>query len=319
MNAQQQSGRSNMKVAVYGVGGVGGYFGAALARGGISVAMIARGAHLKAIREHGLKIVTPKEEFTVRPAAASDKASEIGVVDAVIVGVKTWQVPEVAQAMRPLIGENTRVLPLQNGVEAAEQIAAAVGREHVLGGLCRIMAWQAAPGVIQVGGLEPTVVMGELDRSELAGHARALMEAFERAGVKVQNRKDIQSALWEKWLFIAPVSGVGAVARANVGEVRQSPPTRALLQQAMEEVGAVARKRAVPLRDDMVARTLAFVDGMPAESTASMQRDVADGKPSELEAIVGSLVRLGKEAGVPTPAAEFIYAALLPQEVRARR
>ncbi len=309
---------SELKIAVYGVGGVGGYFGAVLVRAGNPVSLIARGEHLEAIRERGLKIITPKEEFAVKPAVATDKPADTGVVDVVMLGVKTWQVPEATQAMRPMIGPTTRVVPLQNGVEAADQIAQAVGREHVLGGLCRIMAWKAGPGAIQIGGLEPTIVLGELDGSELAGTARELLDAFRSAGVKAENPTDIQSALWQKWLFIAAVSGVGAVARANVGQVRESPPTRALLQQVMEEVAAVARKRGVRLKDDIVARTLAFVDSMPKEGTASMQRDVAEGRPSEVEGIIGSLVRFGKESGVATPAAAFVYAALLPQERRAR-
>ncbi len=309
---------NRLRVAVYGVGGVGGYLGAALARAGNSVSLVARGEHLKAIREKGLRIVTPKETFTITPAAASDDPAKIGAVDAVLVAVKTWQVPEAANALRPLVGPKTRVAPLQNGVEAADQLAQAVGREHVLGGLCRIMAWRAAPGVIQIGGLEPTVLLGELDGTPLQGIAKSLLESFRAAGVNAQNPADIQAALWEKWLFIAAVSGVGAVSRANVGEVRQSPPTRTLLQQVMEEVAAVARKRGVRLADDIVARTLAFVDSMPKEGTASMQRDVAEGRPSELEGIIGSLVRFGKASGVATPAASFIYAALLPQESRAR-
>ena len=309
---------SELKIAVYGVGGVGGYFGAVLARAGNPVSLIARGQHLHAIREHGLHIQTPKEDFTVTPAKASDNPADIGPVDIVIVGVKAWQVPDAAKAMRPLIGPNTRVVPLQNGVEAVEQLAQALGREHVLGGLCRIIASIARPGVIKIGGMEPVVVLGELNGSEMSSNAKALLEAFRAAGVNVQAVPDIQAALWDKWLFIAAVSGVGAVSRATVGEVRESPPTRALLQQMMEEVAAVARKRGVRQAGDIVARTMSFIDSMPKEGTASMQRDVADGKPSELEAIIGSLVRFGRAVGVPTPAADFIYASLLPQEKRAR-
>lgn len=309
---------SELKIAVYGVGGVGGYFGAALARAGYPVSLIARGEHLKAIREKGLHIQTPKEAFTVIPAKASDRPADIGPVDVVIVGVKAWQVPEAAQAIGPLVGPQTRVVPLQNGVEAVEQLAQAAGREHVLGGLCRIIASIAGPGTIKIGGMEPVVVLGELDGSELSGNAKALLDAFRAGGVNIQAASDIQAALWDKWLFIAAVSGVGAVSRATVGEVRESPPTRALLQQVMEEVAAVARQRGVRQAGDIVARTMSFIDSMPKEGTASMQRDVADGRPSELEAIIGSVVRFGKEAGVPTPAAEFIYASLLPQERRAR-
>jgi 2-dehydropantoate 2-reductase len=309
---------SDLKIAVYGVGGVGGYFGAVLARAGNPVSLIARGEHLKAIRANGLRIVTPKEEFTITPAAASNNPADIGPVDAVIVGVKAWQVPDAAQAMGPLIGPKTRVVPLQNGVEAVEQLAQAVGREHVLGGLCRIIASLAGPGAIKIGGMEPVVVLGELDGSELSGNAKALLEAFRAGGVNIQAAPDIQAALWDKWVFIAAVSGVGAVSRATVGEVRESAPTRALLQQVMEEVAAIGRQRGVRQAGDIVARTMSFIDNIPKEGTASMQRDVADGRPSELEAIIGSVVRFGKAAGVPTPATEFIYASLLPQEKRAR-
>lgn len=309
---------SELKIAVYGVGGVGGYFGAVLARVGNPVSLIARGEHLHAIREHGLRIITPKEEFRITPAAATDDPAQLGPVDVVIIGVKAWQVPDAANAIRPLLQPGTRVVPLQNGVEAVEQLAQVLGREHVLGGLCRIITSIAGPGVIKVGAMEPVVVLGELDASEMAGNARALFDALRAAGVNVQRAADIQSALWEKLLFIAGVSGVGAVSRANVGEVRHSQPTRVLLQQVMEEVAAVARKRGVRLPDDIVTRTLAFIDVMPKEGTASMQRDIADGRPSELEAIMGSVVRFGKAAGVPTPATSFIYAALLPQENRAR-
>lgn len=309
---------SELKIAVYGVGGVGGYFGAALARAGNPVSLVARGEHLKAIRANGLRIQTAKEEFTINPVAASDNPADIGPADIVLVGVKAWQVPDAATAIRPLVRPSTRVVPLQNGVEAVEQLVQVLGREHVLGGLCRVIASIAAPGVIKIGGIEPVVVLGERDGSELAGNARALYEAFRAAGVNVQKAPDIQAALWEKLLFIAAVSGVGAVSRANVGEVRQSPPTRALLQQVMEEVAAVAAKRGVRLAPDIVARTLAYIDSMPGEGTASMQRDVANGRPSELEAIVGSVARLGRAAGVHVPGMEFIYAALLPQETRAR-
>ncbi len=266
-----------------------------------------------------LQIQTPKGDFTITPAAASDNPADIGPVDIVLVGVKAWQVPDAAKAIRPLLKPNTRVVPLQNGVEAVDDLAQVLGREHVLGGLCHVIASIAAPGIIKIGRMEPIVVLGELQGAELAGNAGALYEAFRAAGVNVQKTPDIQAALWEKLLFIAAVSGVGSVSRANVGEVRQSPPTRALLQQVMEEVAAVAAKRGVRLAPDIVARTLAFIDNMPGEGTASMQRDVAAGRPSELEAIIGSINRLGSAAGVPTPATRFIYASLLPQEARVRK
>lgn len=306
------------KIAVFGVGGVGGYFGAMLARAGYPVAMIARGEHLRVIQRNGLLVQTAKGDFSVTPSHATDKPAEVGPVDAIIIGVKAWQVPGAAEAVRPMVGPRTKVVPLQNGVDAADQLSEVLGPEHVTGGLCRVISAIAAPGVIRLGGMEPVVVLGEVDGSALSGNARALYDAFAAAGVNVQIAPDIQTALWEKLLFIAGVSGAGAVARATIGEWRQCLETRELLQQIMEEVAAVASKRGVRLADDAVTRALAFVETLPHEGTASMQRDIAEGKPSELEAINGAIVRFGKVLGMPTPANAFVYAALLPQEMRAR-
>lgn len=306
------------KIAVFGTGGVGGYFGAMLARAGYPVAMIARGEHLRAIRQNGLRVQTPKGEFTVTPSQATDTPAEVGPVDAVLIGVKAWQVPRAAEVVRPMVGAQTKVVPLQNGVDAADQLSQVLGPEHVTGGLCRVISAIAAPGIIRLGGMEPVVVLGEADGSQLSGNAKALCDAFRAAGVNVQVAPDIKTALWEKLLFIAGVSGAGAVARATIGEWRQCLETRELLQQIMEEVAAVASRRGVRLSDDAVTRTLAFIETLPYEGTASMQRDIADGKPSELEAINGAIVRFGKTLEVPTPANAFVYAALLPQELLAR-
>jgi 2-dehydropantoate 2-reductase len=289
-----------------------------LARAGYPVAMIARGEHLRAIQEHGLRVQTPKGDFTVTPSHATDTPAEVGPVDAILIGTKAWQVPQAAEAVRPMIGPGTKVVPLQNGVDAMDQLAQVLGWEHVTGGLCRVIAAIAAPGVVRLGGMEPVVILGEMDGAELSGSAKALYDAFRRAGVNVQIAPDIQVALWEKLLFIAGVSGTGAVARATIGEWRQCLETRELLQQIMEEVAAVARRRGVGLADDAVDRAMGFVDTLPYEGTASMQRDIADGRPSELEAITGAIVRFGSTLDVPTPANAFVYAALLPQEMRAR-
>jgi 2-dehydropantoate 2-reductase len=307
-----------MKIGVFGAGGVGGYFGAVLARAGYPVTIVARGEHLRAICTAGLRVQSPKGDFAVMPAQATDDPSQIGPLDAVIVGVKAWQVRAAAAAIRPLIGRNTRVVPLQNGVEAANQLMEVLGEEHVVGGLCRIIASIAAPGVICHSGMEPTVVLGELDGSELRAGARELLTAFRAAGVSAQATADIRARLWEKLLFIAGISGAGAVARAMIGEVRRIPETRKLLQELMEEAAAVAFAQGVHLAEDIVLRTLAFIDTLPADGTASMQRDVVNGRPSELEAINGTIVRLGKALGVPTPTNDFVYASLLPCEVRAR-
>jgi 2-dehydropantoate 2-reductase len=306
------------RFAVFGAGGVGGYFAAVLARAGNWTAVIARGQHLEAIQRSGLAIQSPKGDFSVTLSQATDNPQQAGPVDAVILAVKAWQVRDAAHAMRPMLGPDTKVLPLENGVEAPEQLEQILGREHTLIGLCRISSFVAGPGQIRHAGLEPTIMLGEFDGSALSPNAQALADAFAAAGVVVQTPADIRAALWEKLLFIAALSGAGAVARATVGELRQCPPTRELLRQLMEEVAMVARSRGNQLAADVVPRTLAFVDSIPAGSTASMQRDIADGKPSELEAIIGAVVRFGDAGQVPTPAMHYVYASLLPQEQRAR-
>ncbi|MFZ0286671.1 MAG: 2-dehydropantoate 2-reductase [Terriglobales bacterium] len=301
--------------AVVGAGGVGGYFAAVLARAGYQVSVVARGANLEAIRRNGLRILSPKGDFTVTVSKATDKPEDIGTVDAVILAVKAWQVTEAATVMQPLLAPATRVLPLENGVEATAQLQQVLGPKAPLMGLCRIIASVESPGCIRHGGLDPTVVFGEPDGSALSANALALADALKTAGVTVQTPPDMHAALWEKLLFIAAVSGAGAVARSTIGEVRTCPPTREFLRQLMEEVAAVARSRNIRLQDDVVSRTLAFVDASPADGTASMQRDLAAGRPSELEAIIGAVIRFGDQGGVPTPAVDYVYASLLPQVI----
>jgi 2-dehydropantoate 2-reductase len=306
-----------VRIAIFGTGAAGGYFGAQLARSGEDVVFIARGEHLRAIRERGLVVETPQGESVARPALATDDPGEAGPVDVVLVGVKAWQVREAARAMRPLVGPGTFAVPLQNGVEAPSQLVAALGPEHVLGGLCGTLSWVAAPGRIHSIGRVHFVQFGELDDrpSERGGRLR---DAFARAGVQVEIPPDIQRALWEKFLFVVSLGGVGAVTRAPVGIVRTMPETRRILERCMGEILAVGRARGVRLTDSIVSDKMAFVDSLDPNGTTSLQRDIVDGKPSELEAWNGAVVRLGREAGVPTPAHELIYHALLPQEARAR-
>lgn len=307
------------KFAVFGAGGAGGYFGAALVRAGYSVAFIARGAHLQAIRRSGLRVLGPNEDFEVAPKQVTDNPADVGPVDAVILGVKAWQVLDAARALHPLLAPTTKVLPLQNGVEAGDQLQQVLGRQHTLIGLCRIISSVVSPGTVRLAGAKPTIALGEPDGSALSTNARALVDALGTAGVVVETPPDVRAALWEKLVFIAAVSGTGAVARATIGEVRQCPQARQLVRQLMEEVVAVARARGIRLDENVVTRTIAFADALPASGTASMQRDIADGKPSELEEIIGAVVRFGDQGGVPTPAMDCIYASLLPQELRARK
>lgn len=306
-----------MRIAVFGSGGVGGYFGGRLAQAGEEVIFIARGSHLEAIREKGLRVDSLNGDFRIQPAQANDNPKRVGEVDVVLVGVKAWQVPEAALAMQPMVGKDTFVVPLENGVDAPTQIAAVLGNERVLGGMCQISAFIEAPGYIRHVGLDPYIAFGELDRRR-SERAEKLRQAFERAHVNAEVPEDINISMWEKFLFIAPISGVGAVTRAPVGISRSIPETRQLLEQAMQEVVAVAQARKVILSDDAVARKMAFVDSLSPTVTASMQRDVMDGRKSELGSQNGAVVRMGLEAGVPTPVNSYLYYSLLPQELRAR-
>ena len=306
-----------MRIAIFGAGGVGGYFGAQLSRGGEEVIFIARKEHLQAIRAHGLRVETSKGEIVIQPAQASDDPVQVGVVDAVILGVKAWQVTEAARVMKPMIGPETFVVPLQNGVEAPSQLAVMLGAKNVLGGLCGTMSWIVGPGHIRSIGEMHFIKFGELDKRP-SERAEQLRQAFERAGVKVEVPSDIHVSLWEKFLFVVSFGGVGAVTRAPIGVIRTLPETRRLLEECLREIFAVARARQVALSDGSVEKSMAFLDSLAPGGTTSLQRDIADGKPSELEAWNGAAVRLGREVGVATPVHEFIYHSLLPLELRAR-
>jgi 2-dehydropantoate 2-reductase len=306
-----------MRIAVVGAGGVGGYFGGRLARSGQDVTFIARGTHLDALRAQGLRVTSVAGDFVVSPVRATADAGDVGPVDAVIVAVKSWQLQATAESLAPLVGRDTVVLPLLNGVEAAAVLASAVGAGHVLGGLCRILASIEEPGHIRHGGMEPSVVLGELDGRQ-SERVRRLHEAFLEAGVRAMIADDVRVALWEKFMLIATWSGIGAVTRAPVGVWRSLPGTRAMAESALGEVQAVAQARGVALAASAVGITLAFLDSVPAGGVASMQRDIMEGRPSELEAQSGAVVRLGAEADVAVPTHAFLYHALLPQEQAAR-
>jgi 2-dehydropantoate 2-reductase len=306
-----------MRIAVFGTGAVGGYFGGRLAQAGEEVVFIARGKQLQALRDQGLQVDSLKGDFLLRSVQATDDPAQAGMVDAVIVGVKAWQVTDAARACLPLVGPDTFVVPLQNGVEAPDQLAAVLGAGHVLGGLCRIFSFVVAPGHIRHAGIEPYVALGELDNRS-SERAERLRIAFEGAGVTAEIPPDIQVALWQKFLFIASFSGVGAVTRAPAGVLRGRPETRHMLQQAMREVLAVAAARKIVLPEETIEQTMALIDRLPPGGTASMQRDVMEGRPSELESQNGAVVRLGQEVGVATPLHTFIYHSLLPMELQAR-
>lgn len=307
-----------MRIAVFGTGAVGGYFGGRLAQSGEEIIFIARGKHLQALKENGLKVSSISGDFIVQPVQATDNPDDVGIVDMILVGVKAWQVPDAALAMKSMVGPKTFVLPLQNGVEAPSQLAAVLGQEHVLGGLCGLISYIAGPGHIRHAGSDPFIRLGELDNSR-SERVKLLINTFERtSGVTVNIPSDINVAMWQKFILIAAWSGMGAITRAPIGILRSQPSTRQMLVQTITEVCTVARAQGIDLPENVVDKTMEFIDALSPKGTASMQRDIIDGKPSELEMQNGAVVRLGKEVMVDTPVNSFIYYSLLPMEMKAR-
>jgi 2-dehydropantoate 2-reductase len=300
-----------MRIVIFGTGGVGGYFGGRLAQAGEDVTFIARGEHLRAIRTNGLRVDSSLGDFVINPARATDDVGDVGEVDLVILGVKAWQVPDAARAIRPIVGATTTVVPLQNGVEAVPQLVAELGPENVIGGLCRIVSYVVAPGHVRHAGFTPTIIIGELDnrRSE---RIEQIAQVFQHAGLDTTVAPDIQVALWTKFLFIASFSGVGAMADAPAGVLRSDPKWRAYMLKAMEEIYALAHAQGVNLPSDSVAKVMAAVDGLPEDATSSMQRDIVAGKPSELDSQNGAVVRMSLAAGLASPTHTLIYETLRP-------
>ena len=307
-----------MHIAIFGSGGVGGYFGGRLAQAGEQVTFIARRQHLQAIQQHGLRVDSVLGDFVIHPAQATADPATVGPVDVVLVAVKAWQVPAAAEAIRPLVGPETMVVPLQNGVEAPAQLSAVLGRRPVLAGLCGLVSFIAGPGHIKHAGVEPFVKFGELD-NERSQRVERLYQAFAGAqGLVVEVPADIHVAVWQKFMLIVAWSGVGAVTRAPVGILRSIPETRRMLQDVVHEVYTVGRAHHVALPETSVAGTMLFFDKAAPENTASMQRDIMEGRPSELESQTGAVVRLGQEKGLETPLNSYIYHTLLPLELQAR-
>ncbi len=304
------------KIAVIGCGAVGGYFGGALARAGADVHFLARGQIFNALRDNGLTVKSIKGDFHIKPVQVYDSIEKIGTCDLVILGVKSWQINEISLQLKPLLKPGTTILPLQNGIMAADELGREVGYEFVLGGLCRLFSKQAAPGVIDHFAFEPSVEFGELN-GQLSNRCRVIQSLFSAAGVKVVVHDDIQAELWRKLLFIC-TGGLLAVTRSDYGPVRSLPQTRQLLQGLLQEIYELACSMGIKLQEDIVARNMAAIDKFPPDTNCSLTRDIWEGKPSELEYQNGTIVRLADEKGIEVPINRFIYYSLLPQERHAR-
>ena len=305
-----------MRIAVVGAGGVGGYFGGRLAQAGHDVTFIARGEHLKAMLQEGLRVESINGDFAVSPVQATDNPDDVGPVDLVILSVKAWQVAETAARLSPMLGPDTLVLPLQNGLEASSQVAEVLGSSSVLGGLCAIYSFITAPGCIRHIGIDPYVTFGALQPGQ-GDRLAEVQAALQQPGITANIAPDIRVPLWEKFLVLR-WGVVGAVSRVPAGVMRQLPQARNMIDQAGREVLDVAKTQGIDIPEDALQRSSALLDSLPAAATTSLQRDVMEGRPSELDAQAGSLVRLGQKVGVTTPLHGFIYHSLLPMEMQAR-
>ncbi len=307
-----------MRIAIFGSGGVGGYFGGRLAQSGQDVNFIARNKHLQVLRHKGLEIDSIADDFKLSKVQATDNPRDVGKVDYILCCVKAWQVPAAAKAMKPMIGDNTLVIPLQNGVEAPSQLAEVLGEDKVLGGMCAIIAFQAGDGHIKHIGANPLIRFGHMDRHADA-RVNQLSEVFNQChGVKSSIPKDIKVTMWQKFMLISAWSGLGAVTRAPIGILFQLEETRQLLVDALTEIYQTGLAQGIELAEDSVEKTIATLKSFPANSTTSMQRDIADGLPSELDVQNDAVVRLAKEVGVDTPVNRFLLHSLRPLELRAR-
>jgi 2-dehydropantoate 2-reductase len=298
-----------MRIAILGAGGVGGYYGGTLARAGHAVALLARGAHLDALRARGLEVRTPEERFTVA-VQASDDPKTFGECDVAIVAVKTYSLMEIAPAARLLATSGAAVLPLLNGVEAADRlIESGVPESQVLGGLTQVSVLKVGPGVVERKSSFQKVTVGERagKRSE---RVRRIVDAFQQAGAEAHVSEDILADLWRKFAFIASMAAACGLARGPIGVVRDAPFGKLLLERAVREVLAVARARGLRLADDEESKILAFIDSLGGGMKPSFLLDFEAGGPNELDDLSGAVSRLGREAGVETPVHDTATAAL---------
>ncbi|MDT0649229.1 ketopantoate reductase family protein [Autumnicola edwardsiae] len=307
-----------MEILIYGIGGVGGYFGGKLSKAGYEVSMIARGKHLEAIKENGLEVESINGNFTVKPKLATDDVAEVPTPDLVILGVKSWQISEAAEAIKPIIGKNTMVLPLQNGASNAEKLMEVIPKENVLGGLCRIIAFKEGPGKIKHPSIEPHVTFGELNNSKTE-RILQLKEIFDSSGVNCEIPEDIQLEIWRKFLYITTVSAIGGLTRVSIDKILKSDYLKDMMRKTAEEVLAVANKKGIALTQEHVEKALKVAEQQPKGTTASTQRDIMNGKPSELENFNGYIVKEGEKWQISTPVNRLLYELVLPMEKEARK
>ena len=290
-----------MKIAMMGSGGVGGFFGGRLAKAGCDVTFIARGAHLAALREQGLMLENePQGNIHVPQVKATDDPAQVGPVDLVILSVKLWDTEAAAKQVAPMVGPDTAVLSLQNGVIKDEIMRRVFGDKAVMGGVCYVATHISKPGTIHQTGTMQRIVVGEYD-GRVSNRVQDLHEALVQSGVTAELSTDVRRSIWEKYVFLVGLSATTTSMRRTLGPVRSHPQTRAFLQDLMAEVVAVGRAHGVALTDEFAGSRMAFADSLPADMTSSMHHDLEKGNRLEVDWLSGGVVKLGREKGVPTP------------------
>jgi 2-dehydropantoate 2-reductase len=307
-----------MKIAVMAAGGLGSYYGGLLARDGHAVTFIARGAHLQAIRANGLTIKSVHGDFAIKPAQATDNPAEVGPVDWIIFSVKTYDNVTAAQAIKPMISENTAVFTFQNGVDNTDVIGAVVGKEHMVAAPTQIVSNITAPGVIEQKSPFRSTVVGEVYGQGLTPRVEQFAAALKRTGVDASAVADGRTPLWHKFIFIASASGLASLARTAPYDLFQLPEARGALRMAMEEVYAVGKAQGVKMDADIVERQYQFTLNLKPGVKPSMELDVEQGKRLEIDAMSGAIVRLGAEKNVATPVHQTIYVALKMHDERVK-
>lgn len=305
-----------MKIVIIGAGGVGGYFGGKLAAAEFDTSFLVRGKTLVAIQSNGLRVKSISGDFHVHPVATDDYKI-IKTADLIILSVKSWQIDTIAEKIKPLMHEKAVVLPLQNGADNANRLADILGTERVLAGLCRIVAKIDSPGIIDHFGYEPEVLFGEIDNSR-SNRVEEIQTVFDKAGFKNKISHDIQRDIWLKFLFIASISAMGALTRSVLGVMREDPYIRSILIKTAHEIVLVGSTLGVHINNQDIENCFAIIDKIDYQTTMSLQRDMMQDKPSELDNFNGYIVRQGDALNIDTPINDFIYYSLKPMENAAR-
>ncbi|MFQ6028020.1 MAG: ketopantoate reductase family protein [Dehalococcoidia bacterium] len=299
-----------MKIAVMGTGGVGGYFGGLLARAGNEVTFVARGPHLKAIQEKGLRVESLNDgDFTVTGTALED-TTQAGIQELILFTVKMYSNTEAIKAVAPMLGPDSIVLTLQNGIDNGDQLVEAFGPERVMIGSTYLEGRIKEPGVVTQGG-PGSATFGEREPG-ITERGQRLLQVFQEANWRVQLAENMPDMLWKKFGYLAATAALCTTCNATIGEIRSTPETRALVEAAVLETMAVGRALGVPIQEDTLEWSLNAMDNFPAQGQASMAKDFNEGKPVELEGLTGTVVRLGRRAGVPTPVNDTFYAIMKP-------